>query len=138
MTRYTIIQLAIMAAAGVVLFYFGHDIAASIVSLLTVAIAALALAAPNALHTFQEIGKRAGAWVGTIIGLCLLTVVYFAIFFPGGLLLRALRIDLLDRGFPTRGKTNWLDRINYGQDPLLYRKSYTRPHADGGAEKAAE
>ncbi len=136
MTRYTIFQLAIMVAATAVLYYFEHLIAASIVGGLTVVVTTLALAAPNVLHTFQEMGKRTGVWVGNAIGVCLLTLVYFALFVPGGLLLRIARIDLLNRRFPTRERSNWLDRANYGEDKLLYKKSYTRPHTADESKKA--
>jgi hypothetical protein len=136
MTRYTIIQLTIMVAATAILYYFEHLVAASIVGGLTVVIATLALAAPGVLHTIQEMGKRAGVWVGNGIGVLLLTIVYFTLFVPGSLLLRIARIDLFNRRFPTRGTSNWLDRINYGDDKLLYKKSYSRPHTADGSKKA--
>lgn len=136
MTRYTIFQLAVMIAATAILFYFEHLIAAFFVSLLTVAIATLALAAPSLLHRFQAMGKRVGLWVGTGIGILFLTAVYFTLFVPASLLLRIARIDLLNRRFPTQEQTNWLDRVNYGEDTLLYRKLYTRPHTAGRSKKA--
>jgi len=138
MTRYTIVQLAIMLAATVVLFYFDHLVGATVVCLLTVGVATLALAAPDLLGRFQETGKKAGVWVGNGIGAFLLTLVYFLLFVPGGLLLRVARIDPLNRRFPARGKTNWIDRINYGDDKLLYRKSFSRPHTADRSKKGAK
>jgi hypothetical protein len=66
MTRYTTIQLIIVAAATALLFYFGHLIAAIIARILTVLIATLALLSPSALYKFQEMGKRVGGWVGLL------------------------------------------------------------------------
>jgi hypothetical protein len=107
MTRYTTIQLVIMSVATALLFYFGHFITAIIACILTVLIATLALFSPSALHTFQEMGKRVGGWVGTGIGIVLLTLVYFTVFLPANLLLRIARVDLLDRRFPTGGRMKW-------------------------------
>lgn len=138
MTRYTIVQLTVMFTTTLVLFYFNHLVAAAVICLLSVLAVTLALVAPGPFHTFQEIGRRAGVWVGTGIGMFLLTLVYLLVFVPGGLLLRIAHIDPLNRRFPTRGKTNWLDRINYGEDKLLYRKSYTRPHTADRSNKGAK
>ena len=136
MTRQLIVQLVFMIAAIAALYYFDRFISATILCLLALVVVTLALVAPDRLYRIQQMGKRAGLWVGNGIGVFLLTVVYFVLFVPGGLLLRIARIDLLNRRFPTRGKTNWRDRINYGEDKLLYKKLYTRPHAANGSKKA--
>ena len=127
-----------MVTAIAALYYFDRFVSATILFLLALAIATLALVAPDWLYRFQQMGKRAGLWVGNGIGVFLLTIVYFSLFVPGGLLLRIVRIDLLNRNFPTRGKTNWRDRINYGEDKLLYKKLYTRPHTANGPKKVIQ
>ena len=117
-----------MVAATATLFYFEHLVTAIVLCILTVMVATLALTAPERLQAFQEMGKRAGVWVGNGVGVLMLTRVLFILFVPVSLLLRTARIDLLRRRFSTRGKTNWLDRIDYGEDKRLYKKSYTRPY----------
>ena len=134
MTKYTIVQLVAMGAGAALLYYFGHTTAATIVGILAGVVVVLAYAAPGALHTLQELGRRLGAWVATMVGLVLLTLVYFAVFFPGALWLRLRGIDVLNRTFPSQGKSNWIDRIDYGTDNVLYEKPYTRPHGRGSSK----
>jgi hypothetical protein len=129
MTKPTIIQLALMGSAVALFLYLGHRTAATIVGSLAGLVLLLALVSPGTLHTLQEAVNRAGAWVATGIGLGLLTIVYFTVFWLGALWLKLLRIDPLNRAFPGDGGSNWIDRVGYGKDKLIYGKPYTLPHA---------
>jgi hypothetical protein len=129
MSKRTIFELCLMAAVAVTFFLFGHRTAASVLGVLFSLVLLMALFAPSALKTFQELVKRAGVWVGTAIGVVLLTLVYFVIFVPSALCLRLLGIDFMSREFPGKGSSNWIERVDYGKDKLLYAKPYTRPHA---------
>jgi len=125
----TIAQFLLMAAAAALLFLRGHTIGAAVVGTTLVVLGVLALAAPGVFQTLQEALGRAGAWFGTGLGLALLTVLYYSVFLLGALWLRIRRIDALNRSFPERGVSNWIDRVGYGADGALYSKQYTRPHA---------
>jgi len=131
MTKSTIVQLVLMGAAAALFYFLGHRTTASVLGILAGVVVALAIVAPAALHTLQELVRRLGGWIASTLGLVLLTVVYFLVFFPGALLLRLRRIDLLNRAFPSQGKSNWIERVGYGTDKLLYHKPYTRPHGQG-------
>ena len=137
MTKPTITQLIVMATAAGLFYFFGHVRAASVLGGMTGVVLILAFVAPGALHTLQQAAARFTAWVSSGIGLGLLTVLYFSIFLAGALWLRLRSIDVLNRSFPSRGKSNWIDRIDYGTDKLLYKKPYTRPHAARGAKRSA-
>jgi multisubunit Na+/H+ antiporter MnhB subunit len=98
----------------------------------------LAFVAPGVLGTVQELIKRAGVRVATGVGIVLLTLVYFSLFLPASLWLRLIRTDTLNRSFPGGRTSNWVDRIGYGTDKVLYTKPYSRPHSaerSGGSGK---
>jgi hypothetical protein len=137
-TKPTITQLIVMAAAAGALYFLGHVRAASVLGALTAVVLILAFLAPAVLETLQQAAARIASWVSSGIGLCLLTVLYFSIFLAGSVLLRLRSIDLLNRSFPSRGKSNWIDRIGYGKDKLLYKKPYTRPHFARDSKGSAE
>jgi hypothetical protein len=132
MTKSTIVQLVAMGAAAALFYFLGHRTAATVLCSLAAVVLVLAVVAPGALHTLQELIERLVGWFASTLGLVLLTVVYFTVFLPGALWLRLRRVDLLNRAFPGRGKSNWIERIDYGTDNLLYQKPYTRPHGRGG------
>jgi hypothetical protein len=129
MTRHTIVQLLVMASAATTFFFLGHRTAAIVLSVLLAVTLVLALIAPSALATFQELLRRGGVRVATAVGVVLLTLVYFLVFVPGAIWLRLLRIDKLNRSFPGDRASNWINRVGYGADNGLYSKPYTRPHA---------
>jgi hypothetical protein len=131
MTKSTIVQLVAMGAAAAVFYFLGHRTAATVLGSLAGVVLVLAFAAPSALHTLQELIERLVGWIASMLGLVLLTLVYFTVFFPAALWLRLRRVDLLNRAFPSRGKSNWIERVDYGTDNLLYEKPYTRPHGRG-------
>jgi hypothetical protein len=133
MTKATIVQLIAMGAGAALLYFFGHRTAATILGSLAGVVVVLAVVAPGALHTLQELINRLVKWFATTLGLVLLTLVYFTVFCPGALWLRLRSIDVLNRSFPSGGQSNWIDRVGYGTEKLLYEKPYTRPHGRGSA-----
>lgn len=130
MTRATITQLATMTAAAALLFFLGRQTAAIVLASTALLVLGLALVAKGPLHTLQTGIERLVSWLATGLGLALLTVVYFSVFLGGALWLKLLRIDPLNRGFPNRNGSNWIDRLGYGTDNSLYSKLYSRPHGD--------
>jgi succinate dehydrogenase/fumarate reductase cytochrome b subunit len=129
MTKQTLIQLVLMVSAATLFFILGHRIAATVLSVFAGLVLTLALVMPAPLQTLQELVRRAGAALGSGIGLVLLTLLYFSLFLPVSLGLRLFRVDVLNRNFPSSGKSNWIDRVGHGTDKRLYTKLYTRPHA---------
>ncbi len=134
MNRATITQLLAMTAAAALLFFLGRQTAAIVVGSLACVVLVLALVAPGPLHTLQTGIERLVSWLATGLGLALLTVVYFSVFLAGAVWLRLLRIDPLNRSFPSRAGSNWIDRVGYGTDNALYSKLYSRPHGDPGSK----
>ena len=61
------------------------------------------------------------AWVNTKI---ILTLVFFLIFTPVGLITRLFRIDLLSRKLEPESKSYWLKRENPPFDPDSYEKQF--------------
>jgi hypothetical protein len=131
MTKQTITQLTVMAAAAALLFIRGHRRAAFVLGGLAALVLLLSVVAPGALHTLQELVGRAGARLSSALGVVVLTVVYVLVFVPGALWLRLLGQDPLNRRFPGEAKSNWIDRSGYGQEKSLYTKPYSRPHTGG-------
>jgi hypothetical protein len=89
----------------------------------------MALFAPGPLHTLRAAIDRLFVWLGTALGVVLLTIIYYTIFVPASLWLRMRGKDELKRVFPTGGVTNWIDRVGHADDKDMYKKLYTRPHA---------
>jgi hypothetical protein len=138
MTRATITQLLAMTAAAGLLFYFGRQTTATVLGAMACVVLLMALFAPGPLHTLQTGIERLVRWLATGLGLVLLTIVYFSVFLGGAIWLKLLRVDMLNRSFPGRGRSNWIDRIGYGTDKALYSKLYSRPHGDVKSEGRAQ
>jgi hypothetical protein len=131
-----VIQTLLMAVAGGVLYALGHATAALVVWSLAVFFSAAALFAPSIHATLDALVARAASRVTSAIGLAVLVLVYGLIFVPGRLLLRARRIDPMNRRFPGDGRSNWIERTDLQGDALMYTRQYTRPHgtADGARD----
>ena len=130
MTRNTITQLVAMTGAATLLFFLGHRTPAIVVAVLGGLTLLLALFAPGPLHTLQTAIERLVTWLATGLGLALLTLIYFTVFLGGALWLRLRSIDPLNRTFPGRSRSNWIERTGYGTDDALYSKLYSRPHGE--------
>lgn len=137
MTRQGTIQVILLTAVGAVLLHLGYTVPGTILCVLAGLQVALAIVAPAASQTLQELGARLGRRVGTVLGVIMLTLVYYSVFLGGGLWLRIRRIDPLKRRFPTHSRSNWVDRVGFGADPTLYGKQYTRPHGRGEARRSS-
>ena len=137
MSRSTIVQLCLMGAVALGMLWLGHPVAASALAVLAAGVGLLAVTAPDVLATLQQALERGVGWVATGLGLVLLTLVYLTVFVPGGLWLRLRGVDWLNRALPTDGRSNWVERVGHGEDPDLYHKQYTRPHA-GAVSSAGE
>ena len=129
MNKQIIIQLVLMVVAATLFYVFGHTVPAAIIGSLAVLFTLMAIFAPGPLHTLRAAIDRLFVWIGTGLGVVLLTVIYYTIFVPASLWLRLRGKDELKRVFPTGGVTNWIERVGHGDDKAIYTKLYTRPHA---------
>jgi len=118
-----------MVLAGTVFHRLGHVHAAAIVWALAAFFLALALISASVYETSQTLVTHAASRVTTVLGLAALVLVYALVFVPGRLLLRLRGRDPMNRRFPSAGKTNWNTRVDFGAEPRLYTRQYTRPHA---------
>ncbi len=106
------IPLSLLAGLGA---WRGHTLVAGLLVSAAVALGALALLAPRLLGPFHTGWMRSAevlSWVNTRI---LLSVVYYGVMTPTGLLMRVLGRDPLDRGLHDR-PTYWVARSPHG-DP---------------------
>jgi hypothetical protein len=129
MNKQIVIQLVLMVGAASLFYAFGHPVPAAIIGSLAVLFTLMAIVAPGPLHTLRAAIDRLFVWIGTGLGVVLLTLIYYTIFVPASFWLRIRGKDELKRVFPTGGVTNWIDRVGHGDDKNMYKKLYTRPHA---------
>lgn len=61
------------------------------------------------------------AWINTRL---ILTVVFFLVFTPVGIILRLLRNDPLERKFEKKGSSYWKEKERREFNPLNYEKQF--------------
>jgi hypothetical protein len=72
---------------------------------------------PSVLHPLNRIWTALGLAIGRVIEPVVTTVLYFAVFTPWGLLLRALGKDLLQLRYDSRASSYWIPRKPPGPPP---------------------
>lgn len=131
------IQFVVMLVVGIVFLSLGHTIPGAIVIGIGLVLTTLAVLAPSAYQTIQELMVRLGALVSTGIGAVLLTLVYFTVFAAGSGYLRLRGKDPLDRKTDAGRMTNWIDR-DLQPAPSTYAKQYSLPHHSEAASSLRE
>lgn len=137
MTLRGVVQIALLGAIAALLFWFGHTTPGWILAGMAGCFLLLGLFAPSVHETLLDLVDRLARAVGNVLGIILLSSVYFTLFVLGACWLRITRIDPLNRKFPGDGETNWIDRAHYGAGPIAYTKQYSQPHGQRGGKAGA-
>ena len=83
-----------------------------------------ALLAPAVLEPVRRGWMRFGMAVGEVNGRIILTVMFFLVIAPLGLLLRAFVRDPLDRSFDDGKASNWIKRTSAPVDRTRYEQQF--------------
>lgn len=101
---------------------FGWWIAASIFILIGAALIALAFLRPLYLEKPKATFLKIAPMIARLINPLLMGLVYVICFIPGGLILKALKRDPLNRAFSPYATTYWTKREKHGlPDPMKYQ-----------------
>jgi hypothetical protein len=87
-------------------------------------LALLALAAPAALGPIHRVWMPAAKAVARALTWLMLTLAFYLVFTPYGIVLRMLGKDPLDRGFEKGRASYWIRRSDGPFDPERLRKQY--------------
>ena len=120
-----LIQGAIMAVIGFVLYrLLGHQMMGQVVWGLACFVLFSALFIPRAFEGIESFGRKLGHWVGIGLSYLLLVPFFYIVFVPGHMVLKLLRKDPMQRGFPTPEATCWAPRRTK-MDEKHYRKQFS-------------
>jgi Saxitoxin biosynthesis operon protein SxtJ len=114
----------ILALLAGVSWWRGHELPPIILGALAVLLIVPGLVAPTLLRPVEKAWMRfaAGlAWVNTRI---ILTVLFYVIFFPIGVVRRALGKDGLNRKLGEGESSDWVKREGRPVDPARYRMQF--------------
>ncbi|RJP76406.1 MAG: hypothetical protein C4524_10025 [Candidatus Zixiibacteriota bacterium] len=122
---WTLVMAAALTVVGLAQYFFwGHVRAATILWILAAAFLLPGLTIPMALKPLYKLWIRfalALAWFNTRL---ILSLTYFLIFTPIGLILRLLGKDLIKEKWDPQAATYWIDRPQAPFDPARYEKQY--------------
>src|SRR5881409_2513058 len=92
-------------------------------TVLGVLLAAPAIMAPGVLAPVQRVWMRAGALLGEVNSRIILTVLFYGVFAPLGIVMRRIR-DPLDRSWRDGRASNWIRRPREPVDPARYERQF--------------
>ena len=113
----------VFLALGVLSRVRGHDVAPFVLWTIGVLLVAPALVAPRVLAPIQRVWMRAGALLGEVNSRIILTVLFYGVFAPVGLVMRRIR-DPLDRSWRDGRASNWIRRPREPVDPARYERQF--------------
>jgi hypothetical protein len=107
------------------LLYFHRPVAAAVVAAIAVTIALLALASPlGAYKGLTRLLDRFAHAVGAVVTWVLMTVLFYLVFLPVGLVLRGRGKLGISRGADRRLPTYWKSTAERVRTPESYRKQF--------------
>jgi hypothetical protein len=114
-----------LAAAGAVYYFLEQEVAAGVIAAIAVILTLIALVSPLGLHKKVTcVLERFAHAVGSGVTWVLMTLLYFLVFLPTGVLLRARRRLGITQG-PDRGlPTYWTRTEERARTPESYRKQF--------------
>lgn len=86
--------------------------------------ALLGLALPKALKPVYVVWMTFAYILSQVMTYVLLTIFFFLVVTPGGIIMRLIRKDMLDRKFPGDGDSYWVDAERYANEIERYSKPY--------------
>jgi hypothetical protein len=105
-----LIQTVVPAAVGLVFFLVGKLLAAKVLWGVSGVLLISGLFIPPVFNRIEQFGRWFGKWAGQVITWVLLVPVFYLVFVPGRLILKARGIDPMCRKFPTDAPTYWVPR----------------------------
>jgi hypothetical protein len=105
-----LIQTGVPAAVGLVFFLVGKLLAAKVLWGVSGVLLISGLFIPPVFSRIEQFGRWFGKWAGQVITWVLLVPVFYLVFVPGRLILKARGIDPMCRKFPTDAPTYWVPR----------------------------
>ena len=112
---------ALLALAS---WWRGHVVPPRVLALLAVLLVVPGLVAPAALAPVQRVWLRAAALLGEVNSRVILTVLFYLVIAPIGLVLRHLVRDPLDRSLTDGKASNWIKRERQPVDPARYEQQF--------------
>lgn len=123
--KWALVMAALFAIIGIIQFLAWHHQKAALVFWIIAAVFFLpGLLAPALLKPVYGLWMKfaaALAWVNTRI---ILSLVFFLVFTPIGLILRLLSKDLIKEKWDSKATTYWIEREATPFDPSRYEKQY--------------
>ncbi len=114
-----------LTAAAAVYFFLHRPLPAVVIAVIAVSISLLALASPLGLYRgLARALDRFARAVGAIVTWVLMTILFYAVFLPTGLLLRARHKLAISRGADRRLATYWTSTEGRERTPESYRKQF--------------
>lgn len=114
-----------LAVAALVYFYFHRPVAAAVIAAIALVIALLALASPlGAYKGLTRVLDRFAHAVGATVTWVLMTVLFYLVFLPVGLVLRSRGRLGITRGPDRRLPTYWKSTAERVRTPESYRKQF--------------
>jgi hypothetical protein len=116
-----------LAVAALFYFVFHRPVAAEVIAAIAVLVALLALASP--LGAYKTLSRWLDVFahaVGTAVTWVLMTVLFFLVFLPAGLILRARGKLAITKGADRRLVTYWIltEERERARTPESYRKQF--------------
>jgi len=111
------------AVFGSLSWWRGHAVAPWALSMLALALVAPAVIAPLTLGRVQRIWMRAALALGRFNTRLILTLVFYALIAPVGLVLRRFR-DPLDRALDDGRRSHWVKRDREPFDATRYEQQF--------------
>jgi len=114
-----------LAVAAALAWWLHRPVAAAVVAALALAVALLALAAPLTLYRrLRGALDRLGHWVGTGVTWLLMTVLFYLLFMPVGLIMRATGKLVFTRFADPALDTYWTPTEGRVHSAASYRKQF--------------
>ena len=111
------------ALIGAVSAWRGHVVAPRLLWTLAGLLAVPTLVAPLALTRVERAWLTLGGWLGWVNTRVILTIVFYAVIAPAGLVMRLFR-DPLDRRLRESRPTYWTRRPVEPSDPASYERQF--------------
>ncbi|HYO15343.1 MAG TPA: hypothetical protein VE685_19265 [Thermoanaerobaculia bacterium] len=114
-----------LSVAAVIWFLFDRPVAAAVIAGIAVVLTLIAFLAPLTLYKKISRGLEIFAyWVGSGVTWVLMTLLYYLLFLPVGLVLRARHKLGITRSADRKAPTYWMDTEARPRTPESYRRQF--------------
>ena len=123
--KFAVVMAIVLGLIGTLIYFQKHsfDIAQFLWGI-GILFLIVGLLSPSVLRPIYRLWMLIGGLLGGFVSRIILTVLFFLLFVPIGLLLRLMGKDLLSRKFNQSGESYWVKRPPSGLAKEQYRKMY--------------